>query len=30
MQQMNYTERQSKAADHCRPRAGEKKTLKAL
>ena len=25
MQQMNYTERQSKAADHCRPGAGEKK-----
>ena len=30
MQHMNYTERQSRAADHCRPRAGEKKTLKAL
>ena len=30
MQQMNYTERQSKASDHCRPRAGEKQTLRAL
>ena len=30
MQQMNYTERQSRAADHCRPRAGEKQTLGAL
>ena len=29
MQQVNYTERQSKAADHCRPRAGEKQTLGA-
>ena len=30
MQQMNYTERQSKAADHCRPGAGEKNPLGAL
>ena len=30
MQQMNYTERQSKAADHCRPGAGETNPLGAL
>ena len=30
MQQMNYTERQSRAADHCRPRAGETNPLGAL
>ena len=30
MQQMNYTERQSKAADHCRPGAGEINPLGAL
>ena len=30
MQQVNYTERQSKAADHCRPGAGKKQTLGAF
>ena len=30
MQQMNYTERQRKAVDHCRPGAGEKNPLGAL
>ena len=30
MQHMNYTERQSRAADHCRPRAGETNPLGAL
>ena len=30
MQHMNYTERQSKAADHCRPGAREKNPLGAL
>jgi len=30
MHQMNYTEHQSKAADHCRPGVGEKKTLGAF
>ena len=30
MQHMNYTERQSRATDHCRPRAGETNPLGAL
>ena len=30
MQQMNYTERQSKAVDHCRPGVGEKKNMGAF
>ena len=30
MQHMNYTERQSRAADHCRPGAGETNPLGAL